>query len=146
MPSTSRVSGLRHVAVAFVAAATVFLSLDAVWLVTMAEHLYRPAIGHIMREDFDLMAAAAFYAIYLTGLVVFVVRPANDGRTALVRGAFFGAVCYATYDLTNQATIVKWPWHVTLIDLAWGASVTAASAWAGQRAGSAATRGPTLEA
>ena len=146
MLSTSRVSGLRHIALAFVAAAMVFLSLDAVWLVTMAARLYRPAIGHIMREDVDLMAAAAFYAIYLTGLVVFVVRPAANGRTASVRGAFFGAVCYATYDLTNQATIVNWPWHVTLVDLAWGAFVTAASAWAGQRAGSAAMRRPTLEA
>ena len=146
MLSTSRISSLRHLAVAFVAAAMVFLALDAVWLVTMAARLYRPAIGHIMREDFDLMAAAAFYAIYLTGLVVFVVRPAADGRTALVRGAFFGAVCYATYDLTNQATIVQWPWHVTFVDLAWGAFVTSASAWAGQRAGSAAMRRRTLEA
>jgi uncharacterized membrane protein len=87
-----------------------------------------------MREDFDVAAAAAFYAIYLTGLVIFVVRPAADARMALVRGALFGVVCYATYDLTNQATIAGWPWQVTVVDLAWGGFVTAVSAWAGYRA------------
>jgi uncharacterized membrane protein len=125
---------LRPVGV-FVVAASVFLLLDAVWLTTMSSRLYRPAIGHVLREDFDALAAAAFYAIYLTGLVVFVVRPATDARMALARGALFGLVCYATYDLTNQATIVRWPWHITVIDLAWGALVSAASAWAGYRVG-----------
>jgi uncharacterized membrane protein len=120
--------------VAFLAAASVFLLLDAVWLTTMSSRLYRPAIGHVLREDFDALAAAAFYAIYLTGLVVFVVRPATDARMALARGALFGLVCYATYDLTNQATLVGWPWHITIIDLAWGAFVSAASAWAGYQA------------
>jgi uncharacterized membrane protein len=124
-------STLRTFVVAFVAAAVVFLLLDDAWLTTMASRLYRPAIGHVMREDFDALAAAAFYAIYLTGLVVFVVRPATNGRMALARGALFGLVCYATYDLTNQATIVRWPWHITIIDLAWGAFVSGASAWAG---------------
>jgi len=128
MPST-----LRQFLVAFVAAAIVFLSLDAAWLTIMSARLYRPAIGHVLREDFDVLPALAFYAIYLTGLVVFVVRPAADARAALARGALFGLVCYATYDLTNQATLVGWPWHVTIIDLAWGAFVTAASAWVSYR-------------
>lgn len=126
-------STLRHFSASFAAAAIVFLLLDSAWLTTMSARLYRPAIGHVMREDFDVLAAAVFYAIYLTGLAVFVVRPATDARMALARGALFGLVCYATYDLTNQATIVRWPWHVTIIDLAWGAFVSAASAWAGYR-------------
>jgi uncharacterized membrane protein len=124
---------LRQFVVAFVAAAIVFLSLDAAWLSVTASRLYRPAIGHVMREDFDALPALVFYAIYLTGLVIFVVRPAASARAALARGALFGLVCYATYDLTNQATIVRWPWHVTLIDLAWGAFVSAASAWVSYR-------------
>jgi uncharacterized membrane protein len=128
MPST-----VRDFLIAFVPAALTFLLLDAAWLSAMAEALYRPAIGHIMREDFDVLAAAAFYALYLAGVVSFVVRPSADARTALVRGAFFGLVCYATYDLTNQAIVVGWPWHVTIIDLAWGASVTAVSAWVAHR-------------
>ena len=133
--TSTRHSTMRHFVVAFVAAAIVFLALDAAWLTMMASLLYRPAIGHVMRADFDVLAAAAFYVIYLAGVVVFVVRPAADGRTALWRGGFFGLVCYATYDLTNQATVVSWPWHVTIIDLAWGTVVTAAGAWAGYRAG-----------
>jgi len=127
-------SPLRHAAVAFVAATIVFLLLDAAWLASMASRLYRPAIGHIMRDDFDALAAAVFYALYVTGIIVFVVRPARDGRAALLRGAFFGLVCYGTYDLTNQATVADWPWRVTLADLAWGAFVTGVSAWAAFRA------------
>lgn len=123
-----------RIAAAFAAAAAVFLLLDAAWLTTMASRLYRPALGHILRPDFDLLAAAAFYAIYLVGVLVFVVLPATGTRAALARGALFGFVCYATYDLTNQATVVGWPWHVTLADLGWGAFVTAASAAAGHLA------------
>ncbi len=127
-------SPTRHFAVAFVAAAIAFLLLDAAWLTTMASRLYRPAIGHIMRPDFAMLAAAIFYALYLIGVVTFVVRPAPDARSALLRGAFFGLVAYGTYDLTNQATIAGWPWHVTLIDLVWGAFLTGVSAWAAHRA------------
>jgi len=123
MPAT-----LRQFAVAFLVAASVFLLLDVSWLTIMASRLYRPALGHVLREDFNAPAALAFYAIYFSGLVSFVVTPAARARTALARGALFGLVCYATYDLTNQATIVAWPWHVTLIDLAWGSFVSAASA------------------
>ena len=122
-----------RLALAYVVAALVFLLLDSIWLTTMAPLLYRPAIGHLMRADFDGLAAALFYAIYLFGVIAFVVRPAADTRSAFVRGALFGFVCYATYDLTNQATLVDWPWRVTLADLAWGAFVTAisaAAAWA----------------
>jgi uncharacterized membrane protein len=124
----------RRFAVAFIVAALVFLALDAAWLALMAERLYRPAIGHLMREGFDPLAAALFYLAYLTGVTVFVVLPAADARRALARGALFGLVAYATYDLTNQATLRGWPWHVTLADLAWGAFVTASSAAAANRA------------
>lgn len=110
-----------------------FLLLDGAWLSTMAAQLYRPAIGHLMREDFDVGAALAFYAVYLSGIVGFAVRDAADARSALLRGAALGFVCYATYDLTNQATLAGWPWHVTVVDLAWGSFVTAVSAWTAYR-------------
>lgn len=131
---------LRRLATAYAVAALVFLLLDAVWLSTMASRLYRPAIGHLMRPDFDVGAAALFYALYLLGIVVFVVRAAASTGQAFARGALFGLICYATYDLTNQATLVGWPWHVTLIDLVWGAFVTGASAAAAQRFAAAAPR------
>ena len=109
-------------------AALAFLALDALWLWTMASRLYRPEIGHVMREDFDAWAAAAFYVIYLCGMVGFVVMPAASVRGAAVRGALFGLVAYATYDLTNQATIRNWSWTVTLADLCWGMFATACAA------------------
>ena len=134
MPTTPGPSTIRHFVVAFTAAALTFLLLDAAWLTTMSSRLYRPALGHLLREDFDALAAAAFYALYLAGVVVFVVRPSGDPRAALARGTFFGIVCYGTYDLTNQASAVGWPWHVTLIDLVWGSFVTGTSAWVAHRA------------
>lgn len=131
---------VRRSLVAFGAGALAFLALDAVWLTLMAERLYRPAIGHLMRDGFDVVAAAVFYVLYLGGIVVFAVLPSQRTRTALLRGACFGLVAYATYDLTNQATLRGWPWHVTLIDLAWGAFVTALGAGAGHAAVQRAAR------
>jgi uncharacterized membrane protein len=119
--------------IAYLATAVVFLSLDAIWLVTMAERLYRPALGHLMREQFAIGPALAFYAVYFTGVVAFAVTPAlarGRWRVAFRLGALLGLVAYATYDLTNQATLKDWPWHVTLADLVWGTLVTAVSATA----------------
>ena len=127
-------SPFRSLAVGFVGAAVVFLTLDAAWLTAMAERLYRPSIGHLMREGFDVVAAAAFYVLYLAGVVFFAVLPSRQVRHALLRGAFFGLVAYATYDLTNQATLRDWPWHVTFIDLVWGSFVTASAAAGGRLA------------
>lgn len=116
--------------------ALLFLALDAVWLFTSYDRLYRPAIGHLLRDGFALAPAAAFYALYVLGIVVFAVQPGLLSRrssTAAARGALFGLIAYATYDLTNQATLRDWPWHVTLIDLCWGAAASAASAAAACR-------------
>jgi len=121
----------RQFAVAYAATSVVFLALDAIWLGSMAERLYRPAIGHLMRERFALGPALAFYAIYVAGVVVFVIAPALAERrwqSALGMGALLGLLAYATYDLTNQATLKDWPWRVTLADLCWGTFVTAVSA------------------
>jgi uncharacterized membrane protein len=121
----------RRMAMAYLLTAVVFLALDAVWLTATYDRLYRPAIGHLLRDGFALAPAAAFYALYVLGVVVFAVRPGQlSGRTsvAAARGALFGLIAYATYDLTNQATLRDWPWHVTLIDLCWGATVSAAAA------------------
>ena len=126
----------RRFAVAYATTLIVFLALDAVWLTTMAERLYRPAIGHLMLDDFKLLPAFAFYLVYVVGIVVFAVMPGLAcGRTgsALARGALFGLVAYATYDLTNQATLRDWSWTVTLADLCWGTFVTAAAATAACR-------------
>lgn len=121
-------------AVAYGATALVFLTLDALWLGTMASRLYRPLLGSLMLARPDLLAAAAFYLLYLAGVVGLAILPAlNDGRWvgALARGAGLGLVAYATYDLTNQATLQGWSWRITLIDLVWGTFATGVAAGAG---------------
>ena len=127
---------IRQISIAYVSTAVVFLALDAVWLGTMADRLYRPAIGHLMADRFSLAPAVLFYLLYVAGAVVFAVMPAlASGRwtTALGLGALLGLLAYATYDLTNQATLKDWSWQVTIADLCWGTFVTAVSAAAAAR-------------
>jgi uncharacterized membrane protein len=129
---------LPQIAIAYVAAAVTFLTLDAVWLGSMAERLYRPAIGHLMAERFAIAPAALFYVLYVGGIVFFAIAPALEARrplfTALGHGALLGLLAYGTFDLTNQAVLKDWPWHVTLADLAWGSFVTAVAAAGGAAA------------
>jgi len=114
----------------YVATAVVMLALDSVWLYVMGARLYQPLLGSLMRDDFDPLAAILFYLIFLTGLVTFVGMPAWDSRRwteTLWRGALFGLVAYATYDLTNQATLRGWSWLVTGADLVWGTALSGLS-------------------
>lgn len=108
-----------------------FLALDAAWLTFSGPRLYRPAIGHLMAASVDWPAAAMFYVVYIAGLLGFAIAPARSPRIAMWRGALFGCVAYATYDLTCQATMNGWPWAVTVIDLAWGTFASAAACLAG---------------
>ncbi|HLL17496.1 MAG TPA: DUF2177 family protein [Rubrivivax sp.] len=122
---------IKQIAVAYLATAVVFLALDAVWLTTMADRLYRPALGPLLLDKFAVAPAALFYLLYLAGIVVFAVAPGlESGRwgTSLKLGALLGLVAYATYDLTNQATLRDWPWRVTIADLCWGTFVTGVAA------------------
>lgn len=129
---------LPQIAIAYLATALTFLALDAVWLGSMAERLYRPAIGHLMAERFAIAPAALFYVLYIGGIVFFAIAPALEARRpvlmALGHGALLGLVAYGTFDLTNQAVLKDWPWHVTLADLAWGSFVTAVAAAGGTAA------------
>lgn len=120
--------------VAYVSTAVVFAVMDFVWLSLAANRLYKPEIGAIMADKVSMGPAVAFYLIYITGLIVFAVSPAlKSGSigTALMYGALFGLVAYATYDLTNMATLKVWSMKVTLADLAWGAFASAGAAGAG---------------
>ena len=121
---------------AYLVASAAFLLLDACWLGTMGPRLYRPALGDLMAADVDWLAAGLFYPVYLFGLLVFAIAPALERRApglALRRGALLGLVAYATYDLTNQATLRHWPWAITLADLTWGALASAVAAWLAAR-------------
>ena len=112
-------------------ALTCLLVLDVPWLMSTAEPLYRPALAAHLASEPDLRAAGLFYLIYAIGLTALVLRPGAgvaEWRSALPRGALFGFVAYATYDLTNQATLSNWPWSLTVIDMAWGATLSGLTA------------------
>ncbi|MBG0509315.1 DUF2177 family protein [Agrobacterium sp. MOPV5] len=111
-----------------------FLVIDFIWLSTMASRLYRPAIGDLLVENFRLAPAVVFYLIYAAGLTFLAVRPAfqtGEWTTALLYGAVVGFMAYATYDLTNQATLKSWSTTLTVADLLWGTFVSAAAATIG---------------
>lgn len=106
----------------------VFFVIDMVWLGLVAKDFYRAQIGALMKSNVNWTAAIIFYLIFIAGLVVFVISPAMEKgswKHALLFGAFFGFVCYATYDLTNLAVAKDWPLLVTIVDLIWGAVLAA---------------------
>ncbi len=123
--------------VAYLAAGLSFGALDALWLRWAGPNLYRPALGELLAPSFRPAPAVVFYLLYVAALVWFAVRAGHANGLeggigiAMLNGALFGAICYATYDLTNQATMKVWPVHVTLIDIAWGAFASAVSAGVG---------------
>jgi len=107
--------------------AVVMLALDLLWLGVLAPPLYQRTIGPLLRPQPDLVAAALFYAIYLMGVNELVIRAFPRGtRLAAVaaRGALFGFVAYATFDLTAQAVLKDWSWLTTVVDMAWGTLLT----------------------
>ena len=120
--------------IAYLAAGVAFLIIDAIWLTIMADALYRPLMGDKLAPQFHLAPAVVFYLIYIAGIVFFAIMPALAGgglAKAALNGAMLGLVAYATYDLTNHATLRDWPLAVTLADIPWGMFVTAAGASAG---------------
>lgn len=104
----------------------VFLAIDMIWLGLIAKNFYAKQIGFLMKSNINWLAAVIFYLLFIVGLVIFVIAPAmqkNSWLQALLLGALFGLIAYATYDLTNLATIKNWPILVTIIDLIWGMTV-----------------------
>jgi len=107
----------------FVVAFVAFLAVDALWLGLVAPKFYKNQIGHLMAAKPNFTAAAIFYLIFIVGLVYFVLLPAITNESwviALSNGALFGLVTYATYDLTNMATLREWPITMVIVDLTWG--------------------------
>jgi uncharacterized membrane protein len=123
---------LRSIAT-YLATGLSFAALDFVWLTQVGPKIYRPALDSVLADQPNLSAAIVFYLAYILGVVVLAVWPTRDQplvRTA-VTGGLLGAMAYATYDLTNQATLKVWATSITLTDIAWGAFVTAVAATAG---------------
>ena len=100
-----------------------FFAIDMVWLGLVARGFYRQHLGYLMAPRANGLAAGLFYLLFIAGLLVFAVLPgleAHELKAALWRGALLGLIAYATYDLTNMATIKDWPLIVTVVDMLWG--------------------------
>lgn len=125
---------------AYGATAIVMLALDLLWLGVIATSFYRDGIGHLIADPPNLVAGGVFYLLYPAGVMLFAVAPAVwSGAPGLVpwsravlAGALFGFFAYATYDLSNLATLRDWPLRLALVDIAWGTALTTAAAAAGR--------------
>jgi uncharacterized membrane protein len=114
---------LTHYLITFI----VFFAIDIVWLTLIARKLYARYLGYIMATNVNWIAAVLFYLLFIVGLLVFVIEPAlvkPDLAQLIFRAALFGLITYATYDLTNLATLKDWPLNITIIDLLWGTSLS----------------------
>jgi uncharacterized membrane protein len=118
----------------YVLTAIVFFSIDLIWLGVIAKDLYRKQIGFLLADQVNWAAAIIFYLLFIVGIFVFVILPSlekNSLMHAILLGGFFGFITYATYDLTNLATLKNWPLSIVFIDLAWGTVLTSAVGGAG---------------
>jgi uncharacterized membrane protein len=120
--------------VAYAATAATFLLVDLLWLGFAVKGFYRSNIGALLADEINIAAALTFYLLYIVGIVIFAISPALESgswRTSLIMGGLFGFFAYATYDMTNLATLRDWPISVAAVDMAWGTFLTALSATAG---------------
>jgi uncharacterized membrane protein len=112
----------------FLVAASTMLIIDGIWLGIMMQRFYKKQMGDLVAKNANFVAAGLFYVLYVAGLVYLIIAPALENKISLgetfIRGAVFGLVAYATYDLTNQATLKNWPTIVTVVDLIWGTLLT----------------------
>ena len=111
----------------------VFLFIDFIWLGFISRNLYKEQIGHLMAENVNFFAAFLFYALFVAAVIILAVLPAardNDITKALLLALVFGLASYATYDLTNWATLKDWPVKIVIIDMIWGMFISSSTALA----------------
>lgn len=129
---------MQNVFFQYLAVLVPFVVIDGIWLSTMAPRFYQKYIGNLLAATPNWTAAVVFYLLYMVGIVALVVNPAIAQNQTLgkviLMGAIFGGIAYATYDLTNQATLKEWSTVVTVVDIIWGAiltgSVSVIAVWA----------------
>jgi len=112
----------------YIVAVVVFFLIDMLWLGVIAKDLYAKELGHLLTSNINWVAAIIFYLLFVVGIVFFVIHPAiekNSLNYAIVAGLLFGFMTYATYDLTNLATLKDWPLKIVFIDIAWGSFLSA---------------------
>ena len=107
----------------------VFFAIDLVWLGVIAKNLYNKHLGSLLADQVNWTAAIIFYLLFIVGIFIFAIVPAVNKESlkhAIMMGALFGFFTYATYDLTNLATLKDWPIKIVFIDIIWGSVLTAA--------------------
>jgi uncharacterized membrane protein len=120
--------------VTYLGTAVVFAGVDFVWLSVLSAHVYRPTLDPVLADKVNLLPAVIFYLAYLAGMLGLVIAPAGRAGSfgqAAVNGAVLGAMAYATYDLTNQATLKVWSTAITAADIGWGTFLTGVGCSAG---------------
>lgn len=118
---------IKSILINYLLTTVVFLIIDLAWLGLIAKDLYQKYLGDFMAEKVNWTAAIIFYLIYIVGISVFAIYPAvnmNSALNAALMGGLFGFFAYATYDLTNLATLKGWPLPIVFIDIAWGVVLT----------------------
>lgn len=118
----------------YIGITVVFFAIDLIWLGLVAKGVYRKYLDPLLLDEFNWVAALIFYFIFLLGLMIFAIVPSVEKGSllaAVVLGGLFGFFCYATYDLTNLATLKNWPWQIVIIDMIWGTVLSATVATAG---------------
>jgi uncharacterized membrane protein len=123
---------MTHYVKLYLATLAAFAAVDLVWLGFVARSFYRKHLGYLMAPNANWLAVILFYLVFIAGLLYFVVVPglkANSLSTTLLRAALFGLITYATYDLTNLATVKDWPVLVTVVDMVWGSCLCVVVSW-----------------
>jgi uncharacterized membrane protein len=114
---------IAHFIVTYILTAIFFLVIDLTWLGIIARKYYLAQLGHLFREQVNWTAAGLFYSLYIVGMIVFAIQPGVDNASlvrTVILGLFYGFITYATYDLTNLATLKDWPLAIAVVDIAWG--------------------------
>lgn len=120
--------------ISYLLTAIVFFAIDLLWLGVVARGLYNKYLGNLLSDQVNWTTAIIFYLLFIVGIFIFAILPAVDKASlskAIVMGALFGFFTYATYDLTNLATLKDWPLTIVFIDITWGAVLTATVSAAG---------------
>jgi len=119
---------MKNIIISYILTTLVFFAIDIVWLGVIAKDLYREYLGSFLSENVNWTAAIIFYLLYIVGISIFAIYPAVNKDSlvnAIILGGLFGFFCYATYDLTNLATLKDWPLKIVFIDIIWGTVLTA---------------------
>ena len=120
---------ISKIVIAYLLTAVVFFAIDLLWLGVLAKNLYNKYLGNFLSDQVNWTAAIVFYLLFIIGISIFAIYPSvnkDSPGNALLMGALFGFFTYATYDLTNLATLKNWPIQIVFIDITWGAVLTAA--------------------